>query len=262
MRARRFPARATATRTRLLEIPSTAYLCRATQSYNGRFRSLGEIEHLIKAHEARRIFPVREHDERLAAHVLLDHRPNLSKLSERHVDGVVEGRGAAGRRLPDRGFQLRLVRREWLPDLNAAVEIDDLRHVHQSEPANEIRRRGLEHRQVLLHAGATVEKQRQGKRLLAAVEERDVLFDPILEYGEVRKVEVGEVPIRSVGGNHVQRHHVDADTKGGLLRQGPWRACWRLLRERDGSEQRGDQQQYWDAIHVKTLLRVPHKTAR
>jgi hypothetical protein len=42
--------------------------------------------------------------------------------------------------------------------MDTAVEIDNLRHVTQSEAAHEIRRGRVQHGQVILHTGAAVEE--------------------------------------------------------------------------------------------------------
>ena len=44
-----------------------------------------------------------------------------------------------------------------------------------------LRRRGLQRRQLVFHAGAAVEQQRQRDRLLPAGEEGDFLLDAVLE---------------------------------------------------------------------------------
>jgi len=100
------------------------------------------------------------------------------------------------------------------------VEVDYLSDVVWSKTLHEVRRRNLQRRQVLLHARAGVEEERQGDRLLAAVEERDVLLDAILEDREFAWLEVGDVMVQAVGHRHTQRHDIDAGAKGGSLSRG------------------------------------------
>ena len=68
----------------------------------------------------------------------------------------------------------------------------------------------LQRGQVLFHARAAVEQQRQGDRLLASVEERDVLLDAVLEDLEVRPVEVGDVVVGAVRDGDVEGDDVDS----------------------------------------------------
>ena len=91
-----------------------------------------------------------------------------------------------------------------MPDLDATVEVDDLSDVVWSKTLHEVRCRNLQRRQVLLHARAGVEEERQGDGLLAAVEERDVLLDAILEHREFAWLEVGDVMVQAVGHRHAQ----------------------------------------------------------
>ena len=95
---------------------------------------LRQVEHFFERDQARRVLAVREDDERLAADVLVALRLDLAELLERDVDRVVQRGRAAGDRLADRAFEVGLVRRERLPDRDAAVEVDDLREVVRLEP--------------------------------------------------------------------------------------------------------------------------------
>ena len=60
---------------------------------------------------------------------------------------------------------------------------------------DEAGRGGLQRRQLVLHAGAAVQQQRQRDRLLPAVEEGDVLLDAVLEHREIVLIEVGDVVV-------------------------------------------------------------------
>ncbi len=64
--------------------------------------------------------------------------------------------------------------------------------------------------QVFLHARAAVEQQRQGDRLLAPGEERDVLLDTVLEDHEFRLFEIGDVVVGRVRDRDVQGDDVDS----------------------------------------------------
>ena len=56
----------------------------------------------------------------------------------------------------------------------------------------------LQRVELVLHAGAAVEQQRERDRLLAAVEEHEVLLDAVLEDREVGLLEVGDVAVGAV----------------------------------------------------------------
>ena len=94
--------------------------------------------------------------------------------------------------------ELGLVRRERLADLDAAVEIDHLRDVVRLQTLDEVGGGGLQRRQLVFHAGAAVEQQRQRDRLLPAGEERELLLDAVLEDREVVLLEIGDVVVRCV----------------------------------------------------------------
>src|SRR3972149_1666760 len=61
-------------------------------------RVLGELHHLLEAHEGARVLPVRENYDRLPPDVL----PPTVQVLERDVEGVVETGGASGLRHADR----------------------------------------------------------------------------------------------------------------------------------------------------------------
>jgi len=229
---------------------------------DGGLGALGEIEHFVKRHEARGVLAVGEDHERLAADVFLALGADLPQLLERDIDGVVQRGGAAGRCLLDRRLELALVRGESLPDLDAAVEVDDLREVGRLQAPDEVDRGGLQRLQLVFHARAAVEQQRHGDGLLAAVEERDVLFHAVLEDGEVGLVEVRDVVIRAVHDGDVERDDVDgrpedlglaSRRRGGRRgrRRRGGRRRWRLLGTRradgQGEQARCDQDH---ALHV------------
>jgi hypothetical protein len=65
---------------------------------------------------------------------------HLRQFLQRDVNRVIERRRAARGRLLDGGLQLGLVRRERLTNLDAAVEVDDLRHVVRLEAVHEVGR--------------------------------------------------------------------------------------------------------------------------
>ena len=73
----------------------------------------------------------------------------------------------------------------------------DLRQVGGLEPAHEAGGRGLQYRELVLHAGAAVQQQRERNRVLPPGEERDVLLDAVLEDLEFRLVDVGDVATRA-----------------------------------------------------------------
>ncbi len=82
---------------------------------------------------------------------------------------------------------------ERLPDLDPAVEVDHLRDVGRLEALDEVHRGRLQRIELVFHAGAAVEQQRQRDRLLAPVEEGDLLLHTVLEHREVALVQVGDV---------------------------------------------------------------------
>ena len=60
-----------------------------------RLRSLRQLEHFLEADQARRVFAVRQHDDRLAANLVGVLRLDLGELLQRDVDGVVQRRRSA-----------------------------------------------------------------------------------------------------------------------------------------------------------------------
>ena len=76
-----------------------------------RLRPLGQVEHLVVGDQARRVLAVRQHDDRLAADVLLARRADLLQFLERDVDRVVERRRA--RRRSSGGSPARARRGRW-----------------------------------------------------------------------------------------------------------------------------------------------------
>ena len=96
------------------------------------------------------------------------------------------------------------------------------------ETLHEIRRRNLQRRQVLLHACAAVEQERQRDRLVAAVEEGDLLLHTVFEHGEFAGLEVGHVMVQpSVTVT------LNDTTSTPALKDGPGVGfCGRALRER------------------------------
>ena len=105
-----------------------------------RLGALRQVEHLVERDEARRVLAVREDDERLAPDVFFGHRLDLPQLLQRDVDGVVQRGRAAGGGLLDGGLELGLIAGEAPADLDAAVEVDDLRDVVRLQLADEVRR--------------------------------------------------------------------------------------------------------------------------
>src|SRR4030095_1340966 len=104
----------------------------------------------------------------------------------------------------NRGLELGLIRREALTDLDTTVEVDDLGKVVRLETVNEVRRRRLQRRQLLFHAGAAVQQQRESDWLLSAIEEGNFLFNAVLKHGELRWFQIGDVFVCAVYHRHVQ----------------------------------------------------------
>jgi hypothetical protein len=132
----------------------------------------------------------------------------------------VKRRGAACHQPLDCAVEIGLVARERLPDFDLAVEVDDLGDVVRLEPVNEARRGGLKGGQVIFHAGAAVEQQRQRDRLLTPGEVGDLLLDPVFEDRELGLLEVRDVMAGTVGRRHRQRDDVDAGAERALLLAG------------------------------------------
>ena len=98
---------------------------------------LRQVEHLLERQQARRVFAVRQHDDRLAPDFVGVPGHDLLQVLQRDVDGVVERRRPAGRRLPDRLLELARVVGEGLQHDDAAVEVDDLGQVLRPQPPGE-----------------------------------------------------------------------------------------------------------------------------
>ena len=78
-----------------------------------------------------------------------------------------------------------LVVGEPLDDLDAAVEVHDLREILLADALGEADRGVLRDQQPLLHARARVDQQRQRDRQVGPAEVRQLLLDAVLEDGEV-----------------------------------------------------------------------------
>src|SRR5881409_877153 len=75
----------------------------------------------------------------------------------------------------------------------------------------------LQHVDLVFHARAAVQQQRQRDRELPLVEEGDVLPNAVFEHVKVRLVEVRHIMIGGVGDGEGERDHVDAGAEGGSL---------------------------------------------
>jgi hypothetical protein len=124
------------------------------------FRSLREIEYFLEADEARGVFAVREHHNRLAANLVGILRLHLGELLERNVNGVVQRGGAAGRSCPNGALEIGDLVGEAKLDLDAAVEVHDLCQVLLANSPREANGRILRVLHALIHARAGVDQQR------------------------------------------------------------------------------------------------------
>src|SRR5207247_8028999 len=94
-----------------------------------------------KGQEAGSVFAVGKQDDRLAADFVNIFGDDLLEILQGDVDGVVQGRRSARRRLANRLLELGGVVREVLQNDDAAVELDDFGEILRSKPAREAERR-------------------------------------------------------------------------------------------------------------------------
>jgi hypothetical protein len=119
---------------------------------------------VIERHQARRIFPVGQHDDDIPAHLARGRMGERAQLAQRDVDRVVHRRGAAGGHAVDGLFEGGAIVGERLQHFDAAIEVDDLGEIAGAQPLNEVGSRLLRLRELVLHAAAAVDEQRHGQR--------------------------------------------------------------------------------------------------
>ena len=171
------------------------------------------VHHLVERQQRRRVLAVRQHDNRPTSHaiVLTDALP---ELTQGDVDGVVERRTARCLRLADGVLGERPIGREALQHLHAVVEGEDGRAVGWAERRGEAGRGLLHERQLVAHAGARVEQNREIERHVACLEVGDLLTNTVLVDGEVVAGEAREQLLLPVEHGDVQRHHLHAAAEG------------------------------------------------
>ena len=124
-------------------------------------------------------------------------------------------------------FKIGMIRGKCLADFYPAVEVDHLGEVTWLQALDKIGGGGLKRAQLAVHAGAAVEQQRQGDRLLFPVEVGQVLLDPVFKHAEVFFFKVDDVAAGLVNNCDVQRHDVDAGAERTLGVLGRQQGCGR-----------------------------------